>query len=95
MRFPGSIDSLTLYVQVNRHFVAAVRVRRDAKISAAVLATGAHKFQRANTTIRGVLFLQCVPIVSEFLLQVRARLFPQYLQRVITLRLAAQRCART
>ena len=92
IRFPASV--LTLYVQVNRHFVAAVSVRGYAEVPRAVLSTRAYELEGADAAVGGVLLLQRVPIVGQFLLQVCAHLLPNYFQRVVALRLAAQRRAR-
>lgn len=85
---------LTLYVQVDRHFVAAVSVRGYAEVSRAVLSTRAYKLERADDAVGRVLLLKRVPIVGQFLLQVGAHLLPKYLQGMIALRLAAQGRAR-
>lgn len=93
-RFPGFICLLTLYIQVDRHFVAAVSVRGYAEVSRAVLSARAYKLERADYAIGRVLLLKRVPIVGKFLLQVCAHLLPKYLQGMITLRLATEGSAR-
>lgn len=93
-RFPGFICLLTLYIQVDRHFVAAVSVRGYAEVSRAVLSARAYKLERADYAVGRVLLLKRVPIVGKFLLQVCAHLLPKYLQGMITLRLATEGSAR-
>lgn len=96
IRFPGIriICLFTLYVQVDRHFVAAISVRGYAEVSRAVLSTRAYKLERADYAVGRVLLLKRVSIVGKFLLQVCAHLLPKYLQGMITLRLATKGSAR-
>lgn len=93
VKIPGEIRRL-LYIQVDRHFVAAVSVRGYAEVSRAVLSARAYKLERADYAVGRVLLLKRVPIVGKFLLQVCAHLLPKYLQGMITLRLATEGSAR-
>lgn len=49
---------------MNRHFVAAVSVGRDAKVPSAVLATGTEEAENADCAVGGVVLLQRVTIVG-------------------------------
>jgi len=79
---------------MNRHLVAAVSVGCDAKISPAVLATGADETENTDCTIGGIIFLQSVTIIGKLGIQLRASFLPHYLQGMVALRLATQRGVR-
>lgn len=69
---------LTLYIQVNRHLVAAIGVRRDAEISSTVFPISTDESQGADSTLCRVLLFQRVSVVGQLLLQLRPVLFPKY-----------------
>lgn len=79
---------------MNCHFVATISVRGYAEVSRAVFSTRAYKLERADAAVGGVLLLQRIPIVGQFLFQVCAHLLPDYFQWMIALRFATQRRAR-
>lgn len=79
---------------MNRHLVAAVSVGRDAEVPSAVLATGTDKTENADRAVGGVILLQSITIVGQLGIQLGACFLPDYLQRMVALRLATQRCIR-
>lgn len=76
---------------MNRHLVAAVSVGRDAKVPSAILAAGADEAENADYAVGGVVLLQSITIVGKLRIQLGACFLPDYLQRMVALRLATQR----
>lgn len=76
---------------MNCHLVAAVSVGRDAKVPSAVIAAGADEAENADGAVSGVVLLQSITIVGELRIQLGACFLPDYLQRMVPLRLATQR----
>lgn len=76
---------------MNRHLVAAVSVGCDAEVPSAVLATSANEAENADRTVSGVVLLQSITIVGQLGIQLGACFLPDYLQRMVALRLATQR----
>lgn len=84
----------TLNIKMNRHLIAAISVGRDAKVPSAVFATSANKAENANSAVGRVVLLQAVTIVGKLRIQLGACFLPDYLQRMVALRLATQRSIR-
>lgn len=84
----------TLNIKVNRHLVAAISVGRDAKIPSAVFAAGANKAENADDAVGRIVLLQAITIVGKLRIQLGACFLPDYLQRMVALRLATQRSVR-
>jgi len=59
------ISRFTLDIKMNRHLVAAVSVGRDAKISPAVLATGADETENTDCTVGSIILFQSVTVVGK------------------------------
>lgn len=75
---------------MDRHLVAAVRVAGYAKVPAAVLPGRADEAQDRGHAVGGVDLLDHVPVVGHGRLELRVRLAPNQLQRVVALGLAPQ-----
>lgn len=78
---------------MHRDLVPPVRIRSEAKISSTVVSRSAGQFQRADRAVAGVHLLNHVTVIGNCRLESegQAGSSPDYGQRVIALRLAAQR----